>query len=96
MHRQRVRRRRRLKAHPEKNHLPARMRPRQFHRVQRRIDDPDIAAGGFDRQQVFRAARHPQHVAKRAEDHFGTRGDIDGLVDQFERRHANRTTRTVN
>ena len=47
------------------------------------------------RQQIVRAARHAQHVAERAEDHAGRDGDLDGLVDQLERRDADRTARAV-
>ena len=45
------------------------------HGVERRVDDPDVAALGLDREQVLVAPRDPQHVAERAKGHIGPGGD---------------------
>ena len=69
--------------------------PRELHRVERRVDDAHVAAGGLDGEQIAVRARHAQHVAERAEDDVGPRGDLDRLVDHLERRDADRAARAV-
>ena len=69
--------------------------PRDLDGIERRIDDAHVAAASLHRQQVGVAAGHAQHVAEGAERHAGTRGDLDRLLDQLQRRHAHRASRAV-
>ena len=50
---------------------------------------------GLDREQVALRPRHPQHVAEGAEDHLGTRRDLQRLVDHLQRGDADRAARSV-
>ena len=84
-----------FEADAEEDHFLGRVLLRELHGVQRRIDDPHIAAAGFDGQQIGRAARHAEHVAERAEDHVRPGGDLQRLVNQFERRDADRAAGAV-
>ena len=84
-----------FKTDAEENDFPRRILLGDFHRVERRINDAHVAAAGLDRKQIRRAARHAQHVAERSENHVGPRGDFQRLVNQFERRDANRAARAV-
>jgi hypothetical protein len=68
----------------------------EFHGIERRINNPHIAAFGLDRKQIRRAAGHAQHVAERGENHVWSRGDFQRLVNHLQRRHADRTARPVN
>ena len=90
-----VRRGRRLEADREEDDLAVGVLPGEAHRVERRVDDPHVAAARLDLQQVVARAGHAQHVAEGAEGHVGTRGDRDRAIDQVERRHAHRAARAV-
>ena len=88
-------RRRGFKTDTEKNHLLCRILFGKPHGIERRINNAHVAAPGFDRKQIRRAAGHAQHVAERRENDVGPRGDIKRLVYDFERRHADRATGAV-
>ena len=84
-----------LEADAEEDDLFGRVLLCELHGVQRRIDDADIPASGLDGEQVGRAARHAEHVAERAEDHLGPGGDFQRLVNQLDRRDADRAAGAV-
>ena len=67
----------------------------QGHRVQRRVDDPHVAAFRLDVEQALRRTGHAQHVAERAEDHVRPLGDGHGLVDHLDGRDAHRAAGAV-
>ncbi|OPZ83305.1 MAG: hypothetical protein BWY76_02334 [bacterium ADurb.Bin429] len=94
-HRQRVGGGGRFKAHREEDHLAIGMLPREGKGIQRRVDDAHVAAVGFHREEVFRRARHAQHVAVGAEDDLRARGDFHRFVNEFHRRHAHRAAGAV-
>src|SRR5260221_3329110 len=64
-------------------------------RVKRGVDDPDVAALRLERQEIAPRSGDAQHVAERAEDDAGPRGDRVGAVDHLERRYADRAARPV-
>ncbi len=74
----------------EEDHLAVGVLARQLHRVERRVDHAHVAAGGLDGQQVGGRPGHAQHVAEGGEDHLRAAGDGERLVDELERRHADR------
>ena len=84
-----------LEADGEEDDFLGRVLFGELNGVHRRIDDADITTGGFDRKQIGRAAGDAEHVAERAEDHLGPGGDLQRLVNQFERRDADRAAGTV-
>ena len=94
-HRHDVGRRGGLKTDREEHDLPVRMLLGHRDGVQRRVDDPHVAAGRLDRQQILLRAGHAQHVAVRTEDHLLARGDGDRLVDHLDRRDAHGTAGPV-
>src|ERR1019366_4444440 len=85
-----------LKPDAEEDHFSSRVLLRQLHRIQRRIDHPHPPAGGLEGEQIGRAARHAEHVAERAEDHFGPGGDLQRFVDEFNGRDTDRAAGAVN
>ena len=93
--RHRVRRRGRLEPDGEEDHLAIRIGAGDGERVERRIDDPHVAAVGLGGQQVAVAPRHAQHVAERTEDRARLAGDLDRLVDVVDRSDAHRAARPV-
>ena len=84
-----------LEADGEEDDLAVGIAARDRERVERRIDDADVAAARLGGEQVGFAAGHAQHVAEGAEDHLGPAGDLDRLVDVVDRRHADRAARPV-
>src|ERR1035437_1795313 len=84
-----------FKTDAQENNFLRRILFRELHRIERRINDAHVAAASFDRKQIRHAAGHAKHVAKRSENHLGSRGDFQRLVYDFQRRHTNRTTRPV-
>ena len=85
-----------FKADAEENHLLVGILDGEFNGVQRRIDDAHVAAAALDLEEVALGAGNAQHVAEGAEDDAGLRGDGQRLVDQFERRDADRAAGAVN
>ncbi len=84
-----------LEAYSEEDHLPIRVGLGQLHRVQRGVDNAHVTAGGLHRKEVAGCARHPEHIAEGAEDHLGTPRDLQRLVDELDRGHADWTAGTV-
>src|SRR5262249_6885363 len=64
--------------------------------VKRRVENTDIAAAGFDLQQIALASRHSEHISERAKDHIGQTGNTYGLIDEFQRCHTDWTARPMN
>ena len=85
-----------FEAHGKKHHFAVRMISGHLERIQGRIQRTHIAALGPRQQQVAARSRHPQHVTERAENGLGPMGNLDGLVDIFQRRDADRTAGSVN
>ena len=85
-----VGRRRGLEADGEEDDLASGIAARDVERVERRVDDADIAAVRPRGEEVGIRARHAQHVAEGAEDRVGPAGDLDRLVDIVDRRDADR------
>ena len=71
------------------------MLARQLQRIERRIDHAHVAALRLHAQQVLRAAGHAQHVAVGDEDDVGSRCQGNRLVDDLDRRDADRAARPV-
>ena len=94
-HRHGVGRRRGLEADAEEHHLPVGVVGGDPGGVQRGVDDPDVAPAGPHTEQVMLAARHPQHVAERAEDDVIAGGDLQRPVDHLQRRDAYRAAGAV-
>jgi hypothetical protein len=91
----RVRRRRRLEADGEEDHVAIGVLRGDGDGVERRVHDADVAAGGPHGEEVALRSRDPQHVAEAREDDAGPAGDGEGAVDHLQRRHAHRAARTV-
>src|SRR5271165_2864510 len=94
--RHRVRGRGGFKTYGEEDHLLFRVLLRELHRVSGRVHNPHVAAGGLNTEQILRRTRDPQHVAERTEDDVLLRSDPEGLIDQFQRSDADRTSWAVN
>src|SRR5664279_2029465 len=95
VHGHRVRRCGGLEPDAEEDDLPVRVLLRDLQRVQRGVDDADVAAVTLDPEQVLAAAGHPQHVPEGAEDHPRRSGDRQRPIDDLQRGHAHRTARAV-
>ncbi len=70
-HRHGIGRRRRLESNGEEDDLLVGICSRQLDRVERGVDDADLAAPGAHLKQVALASRYPKHVAEGGEDHVG-------------------------
>ena len=81
--------------HGEEDDLPSGVSLGDRHRVQRRIDHPNVGAARLGGEKIPVRTGHPQHVAERAEDHALPPGDLDGLVHVFNRGDADRAAGTV-
>ena len=88
-------RRRGLKANREEYNFSARIRGSDPHRVQRRINDANVASLGLHLEQIAIRAGNAQHVAERAEDDVGPPRDGMRAIDHIERRYADRTSWAV-
>src|SRR5690606_22009395 len=84
-----------LEADAEEDHLPVRVLLGDAQRVQRGVDDAYVAALAAHLEQVPSGAGHAEHVAEGAEDHVGSGGDLQGLVDDLQRGHAHRAAGSV-
>ncbi len=84
-----------FKPHAEEDDLLVWILDGQFHRIEGRIDHANVAAAALYLKQIAVSAGHAKHVAKRAEDDAGLRGNRQSLVNQFERRDADGTAGTV-
>lgn len=84
-----------LEADPEEHHLTARVLLRDLQSVERRVDDPYVAALAADPEQVTAGPGNPEHVTERAEDHVRAGSDLQRLVDDFQRGDADGTPRAV-
>ncbi len=71
------------------------MLARQLQRVERRVDHAHVAALRLHAQQVLGAAGHAQHVAIGHEDDIGSQCQGNRLVDDLDRRDADRAARSV-
>ena len=87
---------RRFKTKAEEHHFTFGVLLRQLQGVHRRIDDADVGAARFRLQQGAVFSRHAHGVAKGAENHPRTAGDIDTGVDASHRQHAHRAAGAVN
>jgi hypothetical protein len=85
-----------LEADGEEDHLAVGVAARQLHGVERRVDHPDIAAGRLDRQQIGGEPGTRSMSPNEVKITSGRRGDGERLVDQLERRDADRAARAVN
>ncbi len=94
VHRHRVGRCGGLEAVAEDDHLLVGVVPGDAEGIERGVDDPDVAARALDGEQVL-GPGHAQQVAERAEDHVGLAGDLQGLVDDVQRRDAHRAAGAV-
>ena len=93
--RDRGRRRRRLEADREEDHLAVGVATRELERVERRIDHAHVGTARLRLEQRAAAAGHAQHVAEGREDHLGPLGERDRVVDAAHRDHADRAARAV-
>ena len=84
-----------LEADGEKHDLAIGMLPGERHRVHRRVDHPHVAPFRLDREQILPRAGHAEHVAERAENHLRPAGDGHGLVENLDRRDADRAAGAV-
>ncbi len=95
VHGHRVSGRRGFEAHGEEHDLPGGVLGGDPERVERRVDDADVAAGGLDGQEVAVGAGDAQHVAERTEDHVGPGGQRNRAIDLLERRDTHRAAGAV-
>lgn len=84
-----------LEADREENHLAIRIGTRNREHIERGIDEPDIATPRPGAEKIPLSAGHAQHVAERAERQLGSAGDLDRLVDIFDRCHTDRASGSV-
>ncbi len=84
-----------LEADAEEHHLALRVLLRDAQGVQRGVDDAYVAALAAHLEQVTAGAGHPEHVPEGAEDHVGSGGDLQRLVDDLERGDAHGAARPV-
>ena len=80
----------------EEDHLAIGILARDRDGVHRGVGDAHVAAFGLDAEKIARGAGDAEHVAVGDQDHAGHGGDGDGLVDDFERRDADRAAGSVN
>src|SRR5581483_8720886 len=69
--------------------------PGNLQAIQRRVNNPHIAALRLDGKKIAFRSRHTQHVAERAEDNVRTAGNGVGLVNHLQRGDAHRAARAV-
>ena len=81
-----------LEANGEENDPAIGLGTRNRERIERGIDEPDIATPCPGAEKIALGARHAQHVAERAERHLGPGGDLDRLVDILDGCHTDRAT----
>src|ERR1019366_3829405 len=79
----------------EEYDLALRITLRERERIERRVHDAHLPTPRAHLLQVAIASGHAQHVAERGEDHAGSRGQLQRLVDLLERRHAHGAARTM-
>mmetsp|Transcript_18256 Transcript_18256/g.43898 ORF Transcript_18256/g.43898 Transcript_18256/m.43898 type:complete len:229 (-) Transcript_18256:65-751(-) len=85
----------RLEAEREEHHVAARVRRRDFERVQRRINHAHISAVGARLQQRALGAGHAHRVAKGREDDTGLIRDRHAVVHAAHRQHAHGAARAM-
>ena len=88
-------RRGRLEPHSKAHDLAIRVRTGQRQRIQRRIHDTDVSPRSLHAEQISLRTRDAEHVAERAEDDPGNRGQCDRMIDQRHGCHTDRTARPV-
>ena len=84
-----------FKADRKEDDLPVGILLGEFQRIERRVDDANVGAFGLGVEQALGRTRHAQHVAEGTEDHFRALRNRHGLVDQINRRHADRAAGSV-
>src|SRR5262249_15565433 len=84
-----------LKSHGQKDHLFVRVFTSYLESIERRVDDTHITALRLHSKKVLMAARHTQHVAEGTEDQARPGRQLNGLVQNLDRRYTDETTRRV-
>ncbi len=90
-----VRRRGSFKSNPEEDDLLVGKLHGQLYGVQGGVDDAHVAATTLHLEEIALGTRNAQHIAKAAENDSRLCGDGQRLVNEFERRDADRASGPV-